>query len=336
MKILFLTSGGAMLPSVRFRVLPFVERGRVRGHDVDWMPIPRSSFARMRFLWSVPRADVYVIQQSLFSERELSQLKKRCGALVYDFDNAVWAFPHDEIQSRSMRKRSQRLEERFLQQCAVVDCCIAGNAYLAEKASRTQARVRVVPTGIDTAAYVAGSRCTVSDYFQVGWMGTANTMRYLDAAMSVLEQYAGSVQFSVVSDRQYDGHGKEYVFWSKWAADMEIPQLQSMDVGLVPLADDEYTRGKCGFKILQYMACGAVPVAAAVGSNTEIIEHGSNGFLVQEPAQWGEFVMRLATDRNMYTKMRAAARETVTSRFDIGVVGQGVWESLDEAMGYMP
>lgn len=332
MKILFLTPSGETLPSVRFRVLPFVERGRARGYDVDWVRIPKSLFSRLNFLRSVPRADVYVIQQKLFADWELKVLKKRCAALVFDFDDAVWTMPPEDLVSRRKRKRAALWSRRFASQCSMVDLCIAGNNYLAEKASAYQNRIRVVPTGLDTARYVAGERCTLSSYFQVGWMGTAGNLRYLEKPLEILKEYVGSLQFSVVSNAQYLGAAKEYVFWAKWTPQTEISQLQSMDVGLMPLADDEYTRGKCGFKILQYMACGAVPLASAVGVNREIVEHGVNGFLIDEPRQWGEYAMRLANDPELYADMRAAARETVTTRYDIGVVGQGLWSALEEAL----
>ncbi|GAB7023024.1 glycosyltransferase family 4 protein [Salidesulfovibrio brasiliensis] len=264
---------------------------------------------------------------------ELKALRKRCGALVYDFVDAVWTMSSDDLMSSRKRRRARKSASRFAEQCSTVDLCIAGNTYLGHKASAYQERVRVVPTGLDTARYVYGERCPISNYFQVGWMGSPNSLRYLEQPLDVLKEYVGSLQFSVISSEQYAGPAKEYVFWAKWTRETEISRLQSMDVGLLPLADDEYTRGKCGVRLLQYMACGAIPLASDVGVNREIIEHGVNGFLIEEPKQWGEYAMRLANDSELLEKMRVAARQTVTGRFDVGVVGQGLWSALEEAVG---
>jgi glycosyltransferase involved in cell wall biosynthesis len=96
----------------------------------------------------------------------------------------------------------------------------------------------------------------------------------------------------------------------------------------MPLTDDEYTRGKCGFKILQYMAVGAVPVASAVGFNNEILTHGVDGFLVDEPADWARHLLRLADDRELLERMAANARATVVERFSLARMAPRLWEAL--------
>ena len=144
----------------------------------------------------------------------------------------------------------------------------------------------------------------------------------------MLKEHIGKIQFSVISNALYTGDGKENVMWAAWSPDKEISQLQAMDIGLMPLEDSEYSRGKCGFKILQYMACGAVPVASDVGFNAEIIEHGIDGFLVRKPEDWKRHVMRLAEDEKLRANMAEAARRKVVSEFDLKAVANSLWKAL--------
>lgn len=275
----------------------------------------------------MPEADICVVQQYLLSPWELRLIKRRCGALVFDFDEAVWTLPGDG--SGRHAGKAATLGRRFAAQAGAADLCVAGNDRLAAGASEYSANVRLVSTGLDTSVFALGSRSAESDCFQVGWMGSRDNMALFEGCMEHLHRHAGILQFSVVSDAQYHGCGEDYVFWSKWSPRQEVRQLQSMDVGLVPLESDEFSLSRCGSRILRYMACGAVPVASAHGVNTEIVEHGVNGFLVSDPEEWSESVMRLAADRELHGAMRQAARETVTSRFDHGVVGQQFWEALE-------
>lgn len=327
-RIGFLTPSGANLPSVRFRVLPFVDLGRQQGLDFFWKRIPKSMVRRYSFFSRLPWADVYVVQQKLFSSLELSALRRKCGKLVFDFDDAVWTLPAHDLQGMKQRRRAAKFADRFGRQCAFSDLCIAGNRFLADKALEYQRNVSILPTGLDTDKYVCGSGGNEGDAVLVGWMGTSGNLPYLDEPMEALTPHVGPIQFSVVSNARYEGVGKDVTFWSAWSPELEVRQLQAMHIGLMPLHDTEYTRGKCGFKILQYMACGVVPVASDVGANAEIIEHGMDGFLVRKPEEWAEYVLRLAHDPDLREKMAQAARRKVVAEFDIKALADRLWRVL--------
>lgn len=327
-KILFLTPSGATQPSVRFRVLPFVKLGRERGLDVSWKRIPKSIFSRLVFFARLPKADIYIIQSKLFSTREVNALKRKCGKLVYDYDDAVWTMPTFDLDVPKKRRKAARSARRFAYQCAKADLCIAGNRFLAEKGFEYQNNISIIPTGLDTDSYVTGRSGNQSGAALVGWMGTSGYLDWVQEPVSRLQRHVGKIQLSVVSNAQYIGSGQENVMWTAWSSDKEVSQLQVMDIGLMPLEDSEYTRGKCGFKILQYMACGAVPVASDVGFNAEIIEHGIDGFLVRKPEDWETHVMRLAEDDTLRQTMAEAARRKVVAEFDIKAVADSLWKAL--------
>jgi len=326
--ILFLTPSGPNLPSVRFRVLPLVELGREKGFNVSWKRIPKSIFQRYTFFSRMPKADIYIVQAKLFSPWEVRSLKRRCGKLVYDFDDAVWTIPQFDMISAKKRRKASKAASYFANQCAQADLCIAGNRFLADHAQEYQDNIAIIPTGLDTDKYVPGRSGNESTTPLVGWMGTSGYLDWVQEPIGMLQKHVGDIQISIISNAQYTGIGQENTMWAAWSADKEVSQLQAMDIGLMPLEDSEYSRGKCGFKILQYMACGAVPVASDVGFNAEIIEHGIDGFLVRKPEDWTTHVLRLAKDDALRQQMAEAARRKVVSEFDLKVVAESLWKAL--------
>ena len=327
--VLFLTPSGETLPSVRFRVLPFVEAGRKTGLAVDWRRAPKAIHQRLVFLLTLPRARVIVIQQKLFAPWELSLIRRRCQRLAYDVDDALWALHPSEVGQPGSAEKSAKIARRFAATCASVDLVIAGNEYLAEHARPHQPNVFILPTLIDTGKYTpAPPDAAGVGPFRVGWMGTSGNLWFLPEVLRELAPHQDRLELRVVSDKPYDGELHELVRFERWDGRLEPEQLRGFDCGLMPLTDDEYTRGKCGFKILQYMASGVTPIASAVGFNCEILTHGVDGFLVREPGDWARYVLRLADDRDLLERMAAAARQTAVQRFSLQALAPQLWQVL--------
>ncbi|HWR02681.1 MAG TPA: glycosyltransferase family 4 protein [Humidesulfovibrio sp.] len=327
--LLFLTPSGETLPSVRFRVLPFVDLGRARGLAVDWRRAPKAIHQRLGFLLTLPRARVIVIQQKLFAPWELSLIRRRCQTLVYDVDDALWALHPAEIGQPGSAEKAAKIKARFAHACANVDLVIAGNDYLAGHARETQANIFVLPTLLDTAKYTpAPPDAHGIGPFRVGWMGTSGNLFFLPEVLRQLSPHRERLDIRIVSDHAYEGELHEMVSFERWSPSLEVDQLRGFEVGLMPLTDDEYTRGKCGFKILQYMACGAVPVASAVGFNNEILTHGQDGLLVRQPSDWAAHILALAGDRDLLERMAQAARATVVQRFSLERMAPELWRAL--------
>ena len=137
----------------------------------------------------------------------------------------------------------------------------------------------------------------------------------------------------MVADKPYQGELEELVRYERWSPTLEPDQLRGFQCGLMPLTDDEYTRGKCGFKILQYMASGVVPIASAVGFNREIVSHGVDGFLVEEPGDWAKYVLLLAGDVDLLERMAQAARRTAVERFSLAAQTPKLWAALGVGTG---
>lgn len=326
--LLFLTPSGETLPSVRFRVLPFVEEGRRRGLNVSWLRAPKAVHQRLAFLLGLPQARVIVIQQKLFAAWELALVRRRCQRLVYDVDDALWALhPADEHKPGS-RAKAAKIKRRFAATCRSVDLVIAGNEYLARHVREHQNNVTLLPTLIDTRVYVPRPGERLPGPLRVGWMGTSGNLWFLPEVLAELAPYCERLEIRVVSDRPYTGSLQELVHFEAWDGAREVEQLQGFDAGLMPLTDDEFTRGKCGFKILQYMACGVVPVASAVGFNCEILKSGANGFLVDGPGQWAGHLLRLADDEALCQRLSQAARADAVARFSLQSKAPVLWKAL--------
>ncbi|MBU1228463.1 MAG: glycosyltransferase [Proteobacteria bacterium] len=335
--VLFLTPSGETLPSVRFRVLPFVEAGRASGLAVDWRRVPKAIHKRLAFLFTLPRARVMVIQQKLFAPYELALIRRRCQRLVYDVDDALWALHPSEIGQPGMAEKSAKIARRFADTCARVDLVVAGNSYLAGRAREHQPNIFVLPTLIDTRKYTpAPPDAAAVPPFRVGWMGTSGNLWFLPEVLRELAPHQKRLDIRVVADKPYEGELEGLVRFERWGPALEAEQLRGFQCGLMPLTDDEYTRGKCGFKILQYMASGVVPIASCVGFNREIISHGVDGFLVQHPGDWAEYVLRLADDLELLERMAWAARRTAEDRFSLEARIPGLWSALGVGTGFRP
>lgn len=327
--LLFLTPSGETLPSVRFRVLPFVELGRARGLAVAWRRAPKAVHQRLAFLLGLPKARVIVIQQKLFAPWELALIRRACTLLAYDVDDALWALHPAEVGQRGSAEKAAKIKARFAHTCAAVDLVIAGNDYLAGHARETQQNVFILPTLLDTDTYTPPPPdASGVGRFRVGWMGTSGNLFFLPEVLRQLAPHSQRLDIRIVSDAPYQGELHELVSFERWSPTLEVEQLRGFEAGLMPLTDDEYTRGKCGFKILQYMAVGAVPVASAVGFNTQILTHGEDGLLVRQSSDWATHILALANDRDMLERMAQSARASVVGRFSLGTVGPQLLQAL--------
>ena len=331
-RVLFLTEG-RNTPSSRLRVWSHLPTLRAAGFRVDVCDVPRGPLARLARLGSLARYDVVVIQKKLFRKAELGLVSRKAGRLVYDFDDAVIVGPFgagpDPVRTRRF--------DATLARCHLV---IAGNEYLASQAS-AHPRVRVLPTGVDLASYRlkrSGDLGSAGRRLVVGWIGTAGNLRCLDPLRPVLKRLVDEgvpLRLKVVCDRTLDWDDVP-IDYAPWTIETESDQLVSFDIGIMPLDDGPWTRGKCGFKLLQYMASGLPAVASPVGVNRAIIDDGVSGFLADSDAAWGDALSRLARDAGLRARVGAAARRTVEERYSLARLSPQLVDVLRELCEEQP
>jgi glycosyltransferase involved in cell wall biosynthesis len=211
---------------------------------------------------------------------------------------------------------------------------VAGNEYLARRAAAAGARrVVVLPTVIDVTRY-APEACPSSG-FAIGWMGTPVTQRYLaPIARAIADVCAeGGSRVILVGATADAAVPACQVEIRPWSEESEAADVADFDVGVMPLADTEWEQGKCGYKLIQYMACAKPVVASAVGANRQIVEHGVNGFLATTDDEWRAALRRLRDDPALRERMGKAGRRRVEDQYSLAVAAPRLAELLRAAAG---
>lgn len=259
---------------------------------------------------------VYVSREALMSRSTF--FERACKAsgvpMVYDFDDSIWL---PNVSDANRRWNWVKDPDKTSRIIALADLVIAGNPYLADYARRFNDRVEIVPTTIDTDEYQP-RRQRPEGPVVIGWSGSITTIAHFQHAVPALrrikDKYGDRITFRVVGDgafRQPDLG----ITGLPWRKDTELDDLRAMDIGIMPLADDDWARGKCGLKGLQYMALGIPALMSPVGVNCEIIRHGVNGFLPRTEDEWVEQLSRLVEDADLRRRMGEAGRETVVQQY---------------------
>jgi glycosyltransferase involved in cell wall biosynthesis len=325
-KILFLTVGGRNTASSRYRVfkyLPFLEDAGYTARVLS--PAPRKGKGLRRlfqvlkeqraYLDAAGQSDIVFIQKRLFGKKFLRRLKGLGKKVVFDLDDNVFVSQSGSWSKVTRRKVACRIRAVL----EVSSLVIAGNNFLAGLAREGgAARVEVLPTCIDTGKYRLKDHRSGKPAI-LGWIGSSVNHPYLDMLSGMLPLLgAGSPDLGllVISDKDYGMDGIR-VMNRRWSEDTEVEDLLDMDIGLMPLPDDDWTRGKCAFKALQYMACGIPVVCSAVGVNKEIVTDGIDGLLADTDREWLAALSCLMEDPQKRTDVGLAGRDTVVSRYSL-------------------
>lgn len=238
--------------------------------------------------------------------------------IIYDFDDAIWLTDKKEGRLGSLVRWRSKVKS-ICRWSYRISC---GNQYLAGYAQQFNPSVVVNPTTIDTENLHNPALVRINknpERVVVGWTGSHSTLKYLAQLISVLqeiEQEFPQVDFLIVADRDPNLPLRRCIFMP-WKKETEAEDLARMDIGIMPLPDDEWTRGKCGFKALQYMAMEIPCVASPVGVNTEIIDHGKNGFLATIAQEWKSHLSSLITDESLRKKIGKAGRSKVIAHYSV-------------------
>ncbi len=282
----------------------------------------RQSIARVKLLLSCGRYDAFFVYREAypFGPPWFEAALSRSGRpIIYDFDDAIFLTNSSEANRFAAALKHPQKVAAILRRSALV---LAGNDYLADYARAYNHSVAVLPTCVDTNVFVP-RRTPRPDGapLVIGWIGTPTTATYLKSLSPVFERLAPRHRFEV----RVSGSGEPIEFPGlkttneRWSLAREVELFNTCDVGVYPLRDDEWERGKCGFKAIQFMACGVPVVAAAVGVNREIIQDGVNGFLASSEREWTEKIGRVLDDAELRQRLGAAGRRTIEEKYSLAV-----------------
>lgn len=326
-------------PSQRFRIEQWMPHLRALGIDCDLASfmdselylqlarpgnrgsrvagLLRATARRWRMLAETGAHDVVFLHREAmaFGPAVLERMITRRKPVVFDFDDAIWLSNENRVNPLAAWVKCPGKTRTIAKRASAV---LAGNAYLAEWARRYNRSTYIVPTTIDTdGGYSRQKTHGPSEVPIIGWSGTTSTLRYLEFLRPVLGALARRRRFRVrvICDGAPVHWPEVEMDWRTWSSAGEVDDLLPVDIGLMPQPNEEWARGKCGAKALQYMALGIPPVASRNGVLPEIIEEGRSGFLADTPGEWAERLEELLDDWKLRAAMGEQARMTVQERY---------------------
>jgi glycosyltransferase involved in cell wall biosynthesis len=234
--------------------------------------------------------------------------------IIFEFDDAIF-MPHTADANRLFGWL--KFAGKTASICRLSSSVIVGNAWLAEYALKYNPNTFIVPTSIDTETYKPGKR-EKNDKIIVGWTGSSTSQTHLEmfepTLVKLLEKH--DVEIRVISNREPSFKTVPFI-WREWSPETEITDLIPFDIGIMPNPLDEWSKGKCALKALQYMSMGIPTICSDIGANREVIQNGENGFLAKTEADWLEQLEKLILDEKLRQKIGQSGRTTVVEKYSM-------------------
>lgn len=276
-------------------------------------------FQRMfsSFFEDVEADSLLIVQRKLFPAWQLRLLRRKVRWLVYDFDDSIFERSSYNPRGHDCPKRF----EQFRHMVQTADAVIAGNVFLRDQATALAEpdKVHLIPTCVDADRYPLAYHDPARPCVKLAWIGSSSTIRGLEKISGLLDRLARSMpqlQLKVICDRslQLDSMPIEFCPWQQAT---EAAELAEADIGISWLPDDGWSSGKCGLKVLQYMAAGLPVVANPVGVQKTLVRPGETGFLVETPDEWEDAVRLLAGAPEIRRRMGLAGRRLVEQEYQV-------------------
>lgn len=322
-RILFLSKGDDS-PSTRYRAIQYFPLLRQAGFEVAHSSMAGDSCSYVNALRRAATADIVVVLRKTFPGPMLWLLRRLSRKLVFDFDDAIFCNTDGSPSPTRLR--------RFAAMASSCDHLFSGNAFLADNAARFNPAVTVIPTCVDTTRYFFDV-AKPDEMIDLVWIGSRSTRKYLIEVLPTLRLAAARLprlRLKIIADFGLPDAGMPTLA-VPWSSVTEAKELASAHIGIAPMRDDDWSRGKCALKVLQYMASGLPVISSDVGANAEVLEHGSSGYLVKSDAEWCERIVELAGCSQLRARLGEAGRRRVVNDYSTDPVFsrmRSVFESL--------
>ena len=297
-------------PSTRYRVFDYYPYWQQAGWEPSHWVASSNPFVFIKILNAARKSDCVVVLRKTFNALLLFLLRKCSKKLIFDFDDAIFA--NDDGSPSKLR------DKRFEKMMQMVDEAWGGNVYLVDQAKRWCSQTKVLPTSVEPSIYAHEFK-KPTEFFDVVWIGSRSTRRYLEGILPMMEQAAKLIpqmrlkviaDFNITSDRFP-------IVSIPWSIENETKELISSHVGIAPLVDNVWTRGKCALKVVQYMAAGLPVVSSAVGANQDLVINNKTGFLVNNPDDWANSLKQLKENPSLRESLGSNARQHVISNYSL-------------------
>ncbi len=313
MKILFLVQGLDVAAS-KYRVLQYLPYLKERGVQATVMPFQKGFFDKLKVFKSVNQYDILFIQRKRFPVLWLKFIRKNARKIVYDFDDSVMY-----RNSKYVSHESKTRVKMFKNMVNASDHVIAGNEYLQKNTTPYTQDVTIIPSPIDMTSYPQKRYTEKNDNITLGWVGAHGSIHYLKKMKPIFEALGkrnGKLRLKIICDTFFDCENM-VVDKKQWNEKDEVADIQSFDIGLMPLMDDPWSHGKCGLKVLQCLATGVPVVCSPAGINKEIVENGVHGFWANTQEEWIEKLEILINDPDRRERMGMEGRKRVIDYYSL-------------------
>jgi len=318
-RIAFLTSHPD-LPSTRYRVARLVPHLKEAGFECMVQRIPKNAFKRLHLFSSMGDFDLVFLQKRLLSYVWQRLLRRFAKRIIFDYDDAIM-FRDDADASRGHALSSSRMR-KFKGTLKIADYLTPANTFLGEQALaagfETPEGIHVLPTGLDVERWqIKTAPADEHGTLTLGWMGTWNSLAYLRPiipAIQEVQRRRPNIKIKLICDRFIDipGVNQQNTLWNPAT---ETKEILDFDIGLAPLQDTPFARGKAAFKILTCFAAGVPVVASPVGANLDVVIEGETGYLASTSAQWIDSIEKLAKNTTARMAMGRQCRKLVETRY---------------------
>jgi glycosyltransferase involved in cell wall biosynthesis len=353
MKMLALMKYGDKAASTRQRLLQYREHFSRQGIEIAFFPLLSNDYLEQTYRGNA--TPVFSVLKSYLSRVKLlidascfdliwvhcesfpymPGLAERLTVIrgkpvVYDFDDAIFhqydAHPNPLVRLFLGPKLRPLMHGASL--------CVCGNSYLKAYADRFSRRTEIVPTVLNTAVYAPSVQPQdAARPVTVGWIGSPSTWSFVQPLIPLLCRLSEELNLivRVVGAGQLNSTYSRFEFLD-WSEDNEIASIQGMDIGIMPLPDEPWARGKCGYKLIQYMACGLPVIASPVGVNSDIVNEGVNGYLARGEHEWEAAIRCLAASAELRGNMGAQGRQKIVNEYSLHVHGPRLAALLREVV----
>lgn len=326
-KILFIIQRGDIkkLASSRIRVVNLLPELQKNGIHTEVINYPRSIFNKIGLLKQLRQFDIIFLQKKLPTPVEVQLIRWNSNKLIYDFDDAIY---YKDDNHQELESKSHFLKFKYLIQH--VDMVITGNRILSDYTAQFNKNVVIIPSSVETRNIPLKNFGENHERFIIGWVGSQGNLHHLQRLSSVLQKLSREypIQVNIVSSLPVEIPSVEVKF-IPWRLETQEDEIAHFDVGVMPLPKNRYTEGKCGYKVLQYMAACVPPVCSDVGVNRDIVEHGNEGFVVPSIEMFYDALKILIEDKDLIKKIGINARKKVENHLSIPVVGKKLAEVLN-------
>ncbi|HNZ04608.1 MAG TPA: glycosyltransferase family 4 protein [Myxococcota bacterium] len=302
--------------SFRQRIGAYLDTFAQQGIATEVALLPEGLLARRRLFRQARDFDGVLLHKKKLNRHDAWCLRRNSRKVIYNFDDAImYSSARPGVYSRAHAIPFRRTVQ-------LADLVIAGSAYLADEARPFNRNVCVLPLGLNLQDYGLEPLPPADGVTRLVWIGSDTTLKYLDRIRPALERVVAAhknVMVRLIGDTfpTWPGIPTEQI---KWSAQARRVGLATSDIGLAPLPDDAFTRGKCSFKVLEYSASSLPVVASPVGTNADYVRPAVTGFLAVTEDDWAEHLGRLIMDPSLRKRMGAQGR-THAAQYDVSVIG---------------